>query len=199
LAVNDQSLTPTSTPKKNKTKSAKATPTSVPDALPKTGFAPNRVTNLPVQAVPYADLGDLWLEIPRLGVQIPIVGVPQTDDGWDVSWLGSQAGWLNGTAYPTWSGNSVITGHVYDAYGNPGPFAHLNGLWYGDQIIIHAGGAQYIYEVREVTQVAPNAVSQAIKHEDLPWVTLITCRGYNETTNTYTYRVVVSAVLVTVK
>ncbi|MGA2490743.1 MAG: sortase, partial [Anaerolineales bacterium] len=82
---------------------------------------------------------------------------------------------------------------------NPGPFAHINGLWYGDQIIIHAAGAQYIYEVREVTQVAPNAVSQAIKHEDLPWVTLITCRGYNETTNTYTYRVVVSAVLVTVK
>jgi LPXTG-site transpeptidase (sortase) family protein len=170
--------------------------------LPGTGFSPQRFTVLSAQPAEkaYADLGDLWLEIPRLGVQMPIVGVPQQADGeWDVSWLGNAAGWLNGTAFPTWSGNSVLTGHVYDADGNPGPFVHINGLWWGDQVIVHAWGAQYVYEVRSVSQVTPGEVSSVITHKDLPWVTLITCRGYNEASNSYTYRVAVGAVLVAVK
>ncbi len=170
--------------------------------MPEVGFAPQRGTVLSAQPAEkaYADLGDLWLEIPRLGVQMPIVGVPQQADGeWDVSWLGDQAGWLNGTAFPTYEGNSVLTGHVYDAYGNPGPFVYLNWLWWGDEVIVHAWGAQYVYEVRQVMQVAPGATSSVIKHEELPWVTLITCRGYDEASNSYKYRVVVRAVLVDVK
>jgi LPXTG-site transpeptidase (sortase) family protein len=169
---------------------------SLPSNLPRTGFAPNRVTSLPSQSIRYTDLGDLWLEIPRLGVKMPIVGVPQSGSGWDVSWLGSQAGWLNGTAFPSTAGDSVLTGHVYDALGQRGPFVHLNWLWYGDQIIIHASGTQYVYEVRQVLQVAPNAVLSVIKHEELPWITLITCRGSDEASNSYKYRVAVKAVLV---
>jgi LPXTG-site transpeptidase (sortase) family protein len=169
--------------------------------LPGTGFAPQRATLLSAQpaAQRYADLGDLWLEIPRLGVQMPIVGVPQANGEWEVSWLGNDAGWLNGTAFPTYSGNSVLAGHVYNADGTPGPFVHLNGLWWGDQVIVHARGAQYIYEVRSVLQVSPNATSSVITHKDLPWVTLITCRGYDEASNSYKYRIAVGAVLVEVK
>ena len=170
--------------------------------LPGTGFAPQRFTALSVQPAEkaYAGMGDLWLEIPRLGVQMPIVGVPQQADGeWDVSWLGNDSGWLNGTAFPTYSGNSVLTGHVYNADGTPGPFVHLNGLWWGDQVIVHAWGAQYIYEVRSVLQVTPGAVSAVITHKAQPWVTLITCRGYDEASNSYNYRVAVQAVLVEVK
>jgi LPXTG-site transpeptidase (sortase) family protein len=169
--------------------------------LPGTGFAPQRATARSAQpaAKSYASLGDLWLEIPRLGVQMPIVGVPQASGQWDVSWLGNNAGWLNGTAFPTYSGNSVLAGHVYNADGTPGPFVHLNGLWWGDQVIVHAWGAQYIYEVRSVMQVTPGAVSSVITHKNMPWVTLVTCRGYDETSNSYTYRVAVGAVLVAVK
>jgi LPXTG-site transpeptidase (sortase) family protein len=170
-----------------------------PTILPSTGFAPDRKTILPLQAIPYSNLGDMWLEIPRLGVNMPIVGIPMTDSEWDVSWLSNQVGWLNGTAFPTWKGNSVLTGHVYNALGKPGPFVHLNWLWYGDKIIIHAGGAQYVYEVRQVKQVAPDASSSVIKHEERSWVTLVTCRGYDEDSNSYKYRVVVRAVLVEVK
>ena len=187
-----------STPENNSS-TDKDTPYVQPDSLPDTGFAPNRITKLPQQSISYADLGDLWLEIPSLGVKISIVGVPQSNGSWDVSWLGRQAGWLNGTAYPTSAGDSILTGHVYDAFGQPGPFVHINWLWYGDQIIVHAGDAQYVYEVREVLQVAPGAASSVIKHEELPWVTLITCRGYNEVTDSYKYRVAVRAVLVEVK
>jgi len=178
-----------------------ATSTPAGGVLPGTGFAPQHATLLSAQpaAQSYADLGDLWLEIPRLGVQMPIVGVPQANGQWDVSWLGNDAGWLNGTAFPTYSGNSVLAGHVYNADGTPGPFVHLNGLWWGDQVIVHAWGAQYVYEVRTVMQVSPFATSSVIMHKDLPWVTLVTCRGYDEASNSYEYRVAVGAVLVEVK
>ena len=93
----------------------------------------------------------------------------------------------------------MLTGHVYDAFGQPGPFVHLNGLWWGDKVIVHAWDAQYVYEVRQVTQVSPGAVSSVIKHEEFSWLTLITCRGYDEASNSYKYRVVVRAVLTEIK
>jgi len=172
-----------------------------PAALPATGFAPGMMTVLPAQPAEkaYTALGDLWLEIPRLGVQIPIFGVPASEDGWDVSWLGRDAGWLAGTAFPTWAGNSVLTAHVVDVNGNDGPFAHLNWMWYGDQIIVHAFGQQYIYEVRAVKLVSPDNSYWVTKHEELPWLTLVTCKGYDAATDTYKYRVVVRAVQVAIQ
>jgi LPXTG-site transpeptidase (sortase) family protein len=74
----------------------------------------------------------------------------------------------------------------------------LYGLSWGDKVIVHAWGAQYVYEVRQVTQVEPEATSTVLKHEDQPYVTLVTCRGYDEVSNSYKYRVVVRAVLVEV-
>ena len=145
-------------------------------------------------------MGDQWLEIPRLGIQMNIMGVPHSTDGsWDVTWLGNNAGWLNDTAFPTWKGNSVITGHTTDDSGKPGPFALLNTLSYGDKIIIHSSGAQYVYEVRSVSKVEPGSVASMLKHEELPWVTLVTCQGYDPSTDTYKFRILVKAVLVKVQ
>jgi LPXTG-site transpeptidase (sortase) family protein len=171
-------------------------------AIPSAGFAAGVVTKQPRQPAgqPYAAMGNLWMEIPKLGVQVNIEGVPQSaDGGWDVSWLGNEAGWLQGSAYPTWSGNSVLTGHVFNALGQPGPFVALNTLRWGDQIIIHAGGAEYVYAVRSVKQVDPEDVTAMMQHEDSPWITLVTCRGYDEASNSYLYRLLVRAVLVEVK
>ena len=168
---------------------------------PLTGFAPGQVTLLPVQPEDrdYQDLGDLWLEIPRLKVKIPIVGIPvNKDDLWDLTWLGDQAGYLDGTAYPTHDGNSVITAHVYMSNGLPGPFVNLSTLKWGDQIIIHLAGQQYIYEVQENNIVSPTD-SSAFKHEDQSWLTLITCKDYNASTNTYAQRVVVGAGMIKVE
>ncbi len=170
-------------------------------SLPRTGFAPNRVTVLPAQPADkaYSAMGDLWLEIPKLGVQMNIVGVPQSNGTWDVSWLGNQAGWLNGSAFPTWAGNSVLTGHVWNADNSEGPFRYINTLWWGDKVIVHAWGAQYVYEVRSVQLVGPGNTDAMMKHEVLPWVTLVTCRGYDQASNSYLYRVLVRAVLLEVK
>jgi LPXTG-site transpeptidase (sortase) family protein len=167
--------------------------------LPRTGFAPGRLTLLPDRPDgAYQGYADLGLEIPTLGVNIPIVGVPVTDNGWDVTWLGSQAGYLQGTAFPTWSGNSVLTGHVYLPNGLPGPFVKLGALKYGDRIVVNAFGSRYIYEVRSVAAVGPDDLSP-LRHEDRPWLTLITCRQYDEGSDSYRYRTVVRAVLIEVK
>lgn len=168
-------------------------------ALPGTGFAPGAPTILPDQpeSKAYYAPGDLWLEIPKLGLQMPIVGVPNVDGEWDVSWLGESAGWLAGTAYPSLEGNTVITGHVWDAFNTPGLFVNLRDLRYGDQISIHIGGRVYTYAVRSSVQVEADNLSP-LAHEDDDVVTLITCEGYNATTGEYLYRRAVRAVLVSI-
>lgn len=172
-------------------------------ALPATGFAPHKVTTLPSQPaeLAYTALGDIWLEIPSQNIQSNIVGIPQSEDKtWDVTWLGSNTGWLNGTAFPSWSGNSVLTAHVTDSNGLPGPFANLKTLQYGDQIIVHLFGQQYIYEVQNSRMVRPFTTNFAF--ESMPehsYLTLITCQGYVPFSDTYLFRRVVRAVLVDVK
>ncbi|HWS24790.1 MAG TPA: sortase [Anaerolineales bacterium] len=164
--------------------------------LPETGFRLNAVTPLleiPLEKVYSAT--DILLEIPRLRISIPVVGVPLTNDGWDVSWLFNQAGYLSGTAFPTWNGNSVLTAHVVDANGLPGPFYSLSTLQWGDQIILHAFGERHIYEVRENYTVSPSDLSP-LGHAEESWVTLITCKQFDETSGSYLDRVAVQAVLV---
>lgn len=167
--------------------------------MPSTGFAPDRVTELPAQTASYAGLGDLWLEIPSLKVKTAIVGVPITNSTWDVTWLGNQAGWLEGSSYPTSIGNSVLTAHVWDALNKPGTFFALNKLQYGQNVIVHSYGRDYIYAVRQVLQVSSTNVEAMLKHQDDAWITLVTCQGWNEAKDDYNYRVLVRAVLVDVR
>jgi LPXTG-site transpeptidase (sortase) family protein len=170
--------------------------------LPATGFKPGTQTSLPSQptGLAYSDMDSLSLQIPSLKVDVPIVGVPQNNTGWDVTWLtNAQAGWLNGTAYPTWDGNTVLTGHVTNASGNPGPFAEIKTLKFGDQLTIQAYGETYTYEVRENKLVTSDDMSIIEEHKSRDWVTLITCEYFNENTGEYLYRRVVRAVLVEVE
>lgn len=178
------------------------TPTASPASpdpdleLPDTGFAPGRLTRLPLQSTVsrYKKMAGLDLEIPSLGVEIPILGVPKLEDGWDVTWLSNQAGYLEGTAFPTWSGNTALTAHVYLSDGTPGPFARLSDLRWGDEIIINAFGQRYVYEVRRLQYVTPDNLS-VLDHEDSDWVTLLTCAVYDQDQDRYRWRVAVQAVL----
>jgi LPXTG-site transpeptidase (sortase) family protein len=171
-------------------------------SLPKTGFTPKKTTLLPAKPVniSYSKVGNIWLEIPSLNIKSDIVGVPQSNNAWDVKWLGRDVGWLNGTAFPTWQGNSVITGHVYDANGLPGIFVDLKNLKYGDKIIIHLGIEKYIFEVRKTKLVSPNTTGFAFEHlENRSFLTLITCAGFNEKDESYRFRRIIRAVLVSVE
>ncbi len=171
------------------------------EGLPDTGFAPGQVTRLDPQPVEaqYQAMSDLTLQIRSLGVNTVIVGVPQTNGSWDVTWLGNQAGWLAGSAYPTWSGNSVITGHLTDSNGKAGVFAGISNLAYGDEIRIVSGSSVFIYQVRSIQKfIDPNDVSAVLQHKDSPWISLLTCQGYDSRTGTYRYRQLVQAELVQV-
>jgi LPXTG-site transpeptidase (sortase) family protein len=172
----------------------------VPSELPATGFAVGRITNLPAQpaSVIYADT-DMLLEIPLLNVSASIIGVPQNTKAWDITWLGNRVGYLEGTAYPTWEGNTILTGHATDATGNPGIFANIKALKYGDKISIQAYGQDYIYEVRENTRTYADDMRVINEHKSNDWLSLITCEDYDETSGQYHYRRVVRAVLVEVK
>ena len=175
---------------------------AAPGRLPRTGFAPGHVTHVPPQPTNYAysAQSDLWIEIPRLGIQLDIVGIPFNESNeWDLTWLGDQAGWLEGSAFPTLAGNSALTAHTYLPDGLPGPFVSLGTLRYGDSIIVHYAGQKYTYAVRENRVVRPDSVGYAFQHEEFPWLTLVTCRTFSETSDDYVYRVVVRAVQVSVE
>lgn len=175
---------------------------SVPSSLPETGFPMGEVTRLDAQpATKTYTTTELVLEIPSLNMIMPIVGVPQSTDGWDVTWLGNSAGYLYGSAFPTWTGNTVLTGHVWDAWNQPGPFAELKTLSYGDQFYIRAWGLTYTYEVRENKLIRPKNIISAFEHEEYDWVTLLTCEHYNPFPwgDEYFHRRLVRAVLVDVR
>jgi LPXTG-site transpeptidase (sortase) family protein len=80
------------------------------------------------------------------------------------------------------------------ASGLPGPFVNLNKLKFGDKIIVHAYGQKYTFEVQTNQIVEPND-SSVMKHEDKSWLTLVTCKDYDEKTKTYLSRVIVRAIL----
>jgi LPXTG-site transpeptidase (sortase) family protein len=170
-----------------------------PASQPETGFQPGVITSLSTQPEDkvYTRYGQMRLEIPKLGVDLPIVGVPFVRGEWDVSWLGETAGYLEGTAFPTWPGNTGITAHVWDANNNPGPFAEIKILSFGDEITIHSWGKVYTYAVRSNSLLNPHNM-QPFRHEEYDWVTLITCEQYNRRMDSYRFRRVVRAVLVSI-
>ena len=166
--------------------------------IPVTGFAPNMVTKLDASSRPAYDPTSITIEIPVLKVKTSIVGVESKKGSWDVSWLQDQVGWLNGTAYPTWKGNSVLTAHVVNADGKPGVFSRLKSLGVGEYIFVYSSGYRYTYKVVSNTVVQPDDAS-VMKHEEKSFLTLITCDTYDEETGTYLRRVVVGAALVDVR
>lgn len=187
--------TPDMTPTPTATIEPAPTSAATPLGLPQTGFKPWGITTLPSRPASsrYTVMGDLSLEVPDLGIKIPILGVPIQGDEWDVTWLSNQAGYLEGSAFPTFSGNTALTSHVHLADGSPGPFFRLGELRWGDEIILHAFGQRYVYEVRQVETVRPNDLS-VLRHEELDWITLITCSGYDWQQEAYSSRLAVRAV-----
>ena len=167
--------------------------------LPYTGFPGGSVTELAAQPddVSYLET-EMQLEISALDVLIPIIGVPGTESGWDITWLGENAGYLEGSAFPTWEGNTVLTAHNYMADGKPGPFNKLETLNFGDLITIHAWNQDYIYEVR-IRDIVNYDNTSLFNASEYDMITLITCKNYDESSGSYLNRVVVQAVLVDIE
>jgi len=168
--------------------------------VPITGFAPEQVTQLPTQPADkaYKSLGELRIEIPTLGINFPIVGAAINKNGWDLTWLRNSVAYLEGSAYPTLEGNTVLTAHVTDANNNLGPFSDIKGMQLSQKIYIHINGQVYVYQVQENRKLLPTSISTVFKHEDYDWITLVTCEDYNAKTGLYQYRRMVRAILISV-
>ena len=161
------------------------------------GFAPDTVTPLDVATKPTYDSSNLTIKIPSIKMSAPIVGMDFKDGMWDASWLQNQAGWLEETAYPTWSGNSVISGHVVGADGKPGVFYRLKYVVKGAYVYVYNSGYLYTYQVISKEVVQPHSVG-VLEHADEPMLTLLTCDQYDIKTGAYKHWVMVKAVLVDV-
>jgi LPXTG-site transpeptidase (sortase) family protein len=147
---------------------------------------------------PLYDATTLTISIPVLKVRTSIVGVDVQNGRWDAAWLQDQVGWLQGTAYPTWSGNSLLAAHVVNADGKPGLFFHLKYLGIGEYIFIYSHGYRYTYQVLSNTVVRLNDIS-VFRHEEKSYLTLLTCDTFDQTTSVYLRRVMVRAKLVDVR
>ncbi|CAG0947837.1 partial Sortase A, partial [Anaerolineae bacterium] len=168
--------------------------------LPVIGFAPHQTTTLPAQPADkaYKPMGEMTIEIPTLGINFPIVGASITNKTWDLTWLQNSVAYLEGSAYPTLAGNTVLTAHVLDAANNIGPFSDIKGMQVGQMVYIHANGQTYVYQVQESQKILPTSIAKIFKHEEDSWVTLVTCEDYNAKTGLYTTRRMVRAVLISV-
>jgi sortase (surface protein transpeptidase) len=61
-------------------------------------------------------------------------------------------------------------------------------------------GEKYIFEVQATRMVKPSSTQYAFKDlEDYAYLTLITCQGYDSSSESYLYRRVVRAILVDVQ
>jgi sortase (surface protein transpeptidase) len=56
-----------------------------------------------------------------------------------------------------------------------------------------------VYSVRQVSLVRPQEAASVLRHERLPWLTLLTCQGYDATGDSYRYRLAVRAVEIGVR
>jgi LPXTG-site transpeptidase (sortase) family protein len=166
--------------------------------IPVTGFRPDATTSLNEATRPSYDALDLQIEIPVIDVNTSIMGVQIKDGSWDISWLQDQVGWLNGTAYPTWNGNSVLTAHVVDADGQPGVFSRLEQVGVGEYIYIFTNGYRYTYQVISNQSVDPSDIS-VFRHEKEAYLTLITCDAYDENSDTYLLRIAIRSKLVDIR
>lgn len=111
--------------------------------LPSTGFDPNQTTLLPIQSEDnvYSSMGAMSIEIPSLGIKFPFVGAALSKGGWDLTWPMNNVCYLEGSTYPTHSGNSILSGHVLDSDKNLGPFSDIKGLY---KVYIHAFGKIFV-------------------------------------------------------
>ncbi len=164
--------------------------------LPETGFAPGRVTTLTSPSLSRNTNYDMVLTIPVLGKQTSVWGISRYQGGWDLGYLFNLVGHLEGTVLPGSAGNSVLTGHVTNADGQPGIFADLDKLIAGDSIYLHANGKTSKYQVQSVTVVGDKDGEKVFTQTDDTVLTLLTCHDFDPATGVFNQRVVVTAKLI---
>ena len=145
-----------------------------------------------------ARISPLRLHIPKLDIDAFIEPVG-TDAQGDMAAPQDAQGisWYENGGIPGRPGNVVLAGHLDDAKGKPGVFAHLATLTKGDTVVVSTlSGNTYTYTVdKHATYPYDEAPLKDIFGEaDVERLILITCSGtWDEDTKNYPNREVIYA------
>lgn len=131
---------------------------------------------------------------PTAGINTSVIVSYLSGASWDVTDLGTQAGYLQGTAWLDRPGNIVLAGHVEMADGRTGVFANIWDIAVGDPLILRQHGVDHVFTVRELLTVQPDDLT-VIYPTSSPRLTLITCSNYDFFRDIYQDRYVVIAEL----
>ena len=136
------------------------------------------------------------LRIPALGVDEPVVAIPIRAGEWDLSALGKSIGWLATTgAHPGDDLAMVFIGHMTLSAVERGPFAYLQDIEKGAEVIYSLAGIDYTYAVSQASRVKPEDVRQ-LYVPDPDSLLLVTCTDWDGAQRVYASRLLVRAVLV---
>ena len=120
-----------------------------------------------------------WLQIPKIGLDVPVYSVGLTRRGEPVV-LKHDVAWYNRSGKPAEGTNIVFWGHVLrfkEAPTRPAPFARLHELQPGDRITLTtAAGKRFNYVVISQVRVRPDQV-EYLAPTSLERVTFISCIG----------------------
>lgn len=137
----------------------------------------------------------LNIHIPALGLKAAVQEVPFIGKTWEVGSLDNEVGLLERTSRPGLGSNTVLAGHIAATRLGGGPFLNLHRLNPGDDLLVQTAAGTYTYQVREQWVVQPTEVS-VLAASAAPQLTLVTCTGWDEESQTYTLRRVIVADLV---
>lgn len=165
-------------------------PSAMPTPISSTPLPPTPVPAL--LPTPTMDIPDYRLFVPSLGIYASVIEIFRHNANWDISFLGSNAGHLEGTAPLDASGNIVLAGHVELADGKPGVFAEIGKLNHGDLVILQIPSGERRYQVTEIKTVEPDDLS-ILYPTDHDRLTLLTCSDYDFLQGGYLSRTIVVA------
>jgi len=130
------------------------------------------------------------LDIPAIGLDLPVITAHFTGQTWDFNNIQQQAGYFEGTPLPGAGGNLVIGAHSEFANRVPGPFYRLQRVHEGSDIYVLYNGQEFHYRVTATWSVDPSDVSPVYDASG-DTLTLLTCAGYDS--GIYTTRLIVRA------
>lgn len=139
------------------------------------------------------------IRIPSQAVDVNVIDLSLQPNGeMQVPPDAADAGWYVNSPIPGQPGPAVIASHV-NFKGVDGPFAHLDALKPGDEVMIEdAAGAEVSFAVDTVTSYPKNAFPTDTVYADTPdpELVLITCGGsYDASAHSYRDNIVARAKL----
>ncbi len=169
-------------------------------------FPERTVPDVPVRSAAVEDLDvagttpPVRIEIPALGVDLPVQPVGVRTDGWmDVPENPSEVGWYRfGPAPSSERGATVLAAHVDSLRYGLGPFARLKELPPGAEVLVtDDAGATTVYRVEQIARTGKAELDDAgvFDRDGTPRLQLITCGGsFDRQSRTYSDNVIVTAI-----